>query len=483
LNGKASADFDTAEQLYRVGGNAEGTTEVLYQRAALSRRRGKLAEVRAPAQKTLEMARNTHDDYHQIRALLLMSNLLYVSGDIEGGQQEANEAIDLARRAGIETLAASGLVDLGTALFTKGDNEAAEPYLRNALETANRFQVPRIKGRAELILGQVLNKTGRTEEGSAALKQAIEHFEQAGEKGNAALASTTLARTLRDQGDYDASDRLFRQQLQQAESVKDEGGIVLAAQALGSVLLLREKYPEALTSFDRSQQVSHSIGDISKEAYSDVSRADVLRLLGRYPEAVDSLAAAEQLDQKLNGNKPLIASVNFSRAELHLSELNFAEVEKDVRKMMGAAGPGPLEASSKRLLGLQRIAIGRRPEGLALCEESVRRATPLKNVSLQKKSELALAEARWSSGDAVGSLALASALAEYFNRNDQHESELRALAIAISATRNADRARYVEKAKMALAKLRQVLGDGYSGFASRPDIRQTLVRAGLTSGI
>lgn len=478
-NTEAVADFDTAEQLYQAEGNAEGITEVLYQRSLLLRRTGKLALARAPAEKALEMARNSRDDYHQIKALLLLSYLLYSSGDVEAGQQHAKDAIDLARRVGVDVLAASGLVDIGNALFNKGDSAAAEPYLRNALVTAARFQAVRVAARAELTLGQVLVNDGRTEEGIAISKQAIEHFEQSGDRSNAARAAIPAARMLRDQADYEASARLFRDQLQLAERVKDDGGVAFAAQGLGSVLVVQEKYSTALVSFDRSASVSHAIGDFSTEAYSYVSRADALRSLGRYKEAEDSLATAERLDQRLNGNKPLLASVNFSRAEMNLSRLKFAEVADDVRKMTDAVPTGPLVASEKRLLGLQRLATGQIREGRVLCDESVQLARMFKNVPLLKNSELALAQAKLTSGDAAGALALASALAEYFGEKGQHESQLRALAVAMSASRGADRARYLDEAKAGVTKLRQELGDGFAGFASRPDIYRVVTEHGL----
>jgi serine/threonine protein kinase/tetratricopeptide (TPR) repeat protein len=478
-NAKAVADFDTAEQLYQAEGNAEGITEVLYQRSSLLRRTGNLAQARAPAEKALEMARNSHDEYHQARALLMLSYLLYSSGEVEAGQQQAQEAIDLARRAGVEVLAASGLIDIGNALFNKGDSAAAEPYLRNALETARRFQAARVAARAELTLGQVLVNDGRTEEGLAVSKDAILQFEQSGDKSNAARAAIPVARMLRDQGEFEVSAQLFHDQLQLAERVKDDGGIAFAAQGLGSVLLLQEQYQAALASFDHSAQVSHAIGDVGTEAYSNVSRADALRSLGRFKEAEESLEAAERISQRLNGNKPLLASVNFSRAEMDLSRLKFAEVERDVRKMTDAAPTGPLVASEKRLQGLQRVAIGRVPEGLVLCEDAVERAKATKNLPLLKNSELALAQAKLESGDPAGALALASALAEYFGGKGQHESTLRALAVAAAATRGAYRTRYVEDAQSNLASLRQQLGDAFAGFTSRPDIHQIVTAAGL----
>ena len=289
---KASADFDTAEQLYRTEGKAEGLTEVLYQRSLLLRS-GKLAEARAFTEKVLEMARESGDEYHQIKALLLLSYISYNSGDTVGGREQAQQGIDLARRAGIEVLAASGLVDVGNTLFIKGDYGAADPYLRAALETARRFQAVRIEARAELALGQVLVKEGHTQEAIAVLKQALEHFQQAGEKNNAARTALLSGRMLRDQGEYQAAADMLRGQLQSAAQVKDDRGVVLAAQSLGSVLLLQEQYPAALAAFDQSAAVSHAIADQGLEGFSQVSRADVLSRLGRYPEAAEALKGAD----------------------------------------------------------------------------------------------------------------------------------------------------------------------------------------------
>jgi tetratricopeptide (TPR) repeat protein len=482
---KASADFDVAEQLYRTASKSEGLTEVLYQRSSLLRRTGKLAEARAPTEYTLEMARTNGDEYHQIRALLALSYLSYNSGDTQGGQQQAQRAVDLARQVGIDVLAASGLVDVGTALFVKGDNSAAEPYLRNALEIAKRFHAVRVEARAELTLGQVLAKEGRSEEAVEALKRAISDFNQVGEKGNASRAAVPLAGMLRNLGDYEAAGSVFRQQLQLAEQVKDDGGIAFAAQGLGSVLFIQERYTEALSSFDRSVAVGHAVGNLSMEGYSLANRGDVLWRLGRYPEAVDALNTAEALAQRLGGNKPLLANVYASRAEMDLSRQRLNEAEKNIHQMLDSAGQSPTtEASGKRLLGLVRVRAGRAREGIALCEESLQQAQATQHAFLVKNAELALAEAKLQAGDAPGAQVLAADLAQYFATKGQNESEFTAQALAGAACRSADRSEYAERAKTVLAKMRTSLGEGpFTGFASRPDIRKIIERVGLNPGI
>lgn len=480
LNDNATKDFQAAEQLYRSEGNSEGITEVSYQKALLLRRTGRLAEALPLAESALARARSDNDEFHQVKALLMLSFLLYNSGALDAGEQRAKEGIELARRAGIEALSASGLVDLGSALFIKGDNAGAEPYLRNAMETAQRFQDVQVQARAEMILEQVLVKTGRAEEAFAVSKQAMEHFEQVGDKSGSARAAIPAARILRDRGDYDQSALLFRQGLDLAERAKDQGTIALSEQGLGAVLLLQEKYPAALVNFNRSVKVSHEIGDPSQEAYSHLTRADALRLLGRYKEATEELEKAEQFDQRLNGLKPLLASINFSRAEMDLSRENLAKAEQDIRTMMEAAPSGNIVASEKRLLGLQRLTAGRVREGLSLCEEAVDMAQRFGDIGLLKNSQLALAQARLASGDKAAARELALALSVYFAEKGKRESELRALAIMIESTRGPERDLYVERVKTSLQRLRSDFGDDFLGFVARPDIHQIVMLAGLT---
>jgi hypothetical protein len=94
-----------------------------------------------------------------------------------------------------------------------------------------------------------------------------------------------------------------------------------------------------------------------------------------------------------------------------------------------------------------------------------------------------LAEAKLASGDAAGALAIVAPLVEYFGQQGQRESELRALAIAIAASRGPEHARYLESGTACLAKLRELLGDDFGGFVARPDIHQIVQHAGLTSAI
>jgi hypothetical protein len=183
---------------------------------------------------------------------------------------------------------------------------------------------------------------------------------------------------------------------------------------------------------------------------------------------------------QLSSNKPLMVSIYITRAGSDLSRRSLADTEEDIRKLTETAGPGTPMILVKRILGLVRVSAGRVRDGLALCEESVKLAQSATEIATLKNSELALAEARLASGDRPAALALISSLLPYFTAQNQLESELRALALASSASSGDERPRFLERTKATLVKLKQSLGpENFAGFESRPDIRQIIQRAGL----
>ncbi|PWT98672.1 MAG: hypothetical protein C5B51_28820, partial [Terriglobia bacterium] len=471
---QAAADFDTAEQLYQTEANVEGLTEVAYQRHLMLRRTGKLAEARPLAERSLAMARQSGDEYHQIRALLALSYIDYNQGDTPLGQRDAEQGVELARRAGIEPLAASGLVDVGTALFYKGDNAAALPYLQDALGLARQHQSALVQARGLLILGQVLLKDGRKEEGLAMLKQAGDLLQKAGFRSEAARALIPIGRALRDKGDYDAAATLFHEQIPLAEQVNDQAGIALAEQGLGSVLMLQERYPAALRSLDRSLAIYRGLSDQLGIGYTLPDRGKVLASLGQYREAETALDEAESYALRFGGLKPLLAGIHTFRAEMRLSQRLFTEAAVESRKVLDNAGDDLTSAANaKRILGLAAVFSGRLREGKAYCEDAVKMAGQAMTPEELEEAQLAVIESRLAGNDAAAALVSAGELASQFASKGQTESEWHALMLAARAARQPGvRGEYILRANAALQKLRANWGqEALDSYLSRPDVR------------
>jgi tetratricopeptide (TPR) repeat protein len=170
----ATTELNDAELLYRTSGNAEGLTEVVFQRAVLLNKTGHLETARHLFEDVMTMAQHTANEYQHIKALLQLSNVSYMEGNSVAGQQVAQQAIDLSRSRGIEVLSTSGLVDLANSLYIRGEYREAESYLRTALDIAARSKAVRTRARASLSLGGLLLKQGRVTEGLSYTHQALD---------------------------------------------------------------------------------------------------------------------------------------------------------------------------------------------------------------------------------------------------------------------------------------------------------------------
>src|SRR5437764_2964784 len=154
----ATDAFARAEQLY-AGKNREGEAEVHYQRGRLYVELGRLAEAHSELQRSLDIARETKNQYQQVQALL---QLPYTeTTNAEQAQAFAREAIDTAESAGMPNLAALGHIRLATLLLQQGDYAGTEQQLNRALEFARDYKVRRLEALAIFHFGSMYSKQGR----------------------------------------------------------------------------------------------------------------------------------------------------------------------------------------------------------------------------------------------------------------------------------------------------------------------------------
>jgi tetratricopeptide (TPR) repeat protein/tRNA A-37 threonylcarbamoyl transferase component Bud32 len=471
---KAAADFDAAEQLYRIEQRTEGLTEVLYQRWLVLRRAGRLLEGKPLMGEALRLSRAVGDDYHQIRALLALSFIEYNQGDTAGGQQQAEQAVDLARAAGVEPLAASGLVDIGNALYYQGDNAGAERYLRTAAALSERYHADLVDARASVGLSQVLIKQGRVDEALAISKQAVAFYERGGFRGEAARALIPVGRAMRDKGEFEAASTLFEQQIPLAEQAHDQLGVALAQIGVGSVMMQQEKYPAALARFDLAVAAYRVVGDELGLGYSLADRAEALANLGRFQEASAALEDAERYASRQGGNQPLLAEVHLTRAKSFLAQLRFADAAKEIAVVSPAVAQDTAQAADANMvLGQDRADSGAVAEGVRLCRLALRLAEKSGDAALPDRARLALAGALMGGGNRSEALGIAAGLSERFGAGKLFASEWRAdLIAAHSAPSVAERRKYTSAAAAALDNLRKSWGEeAFATYLARPDVR------------
>jgi tetratricopeptide (TPR) repeat protein len=475
---KAIEAFKKAEELYQAQGKSEGRTEVILQRGALFNKLGKLNEARDQLQQALTISRSAPNLHQQIQALLQLSSVAIEAGDIPQAQQQARDAVDLARSNGLENLAAGGLIDLGAVYLAHGDYGQAEQAIKDAIDFAQRNKGRSNEARGSLTLASLRLQQRNADEARHYAEHALGFYKSGGYRKEISQAFLILGRASRLLGDYDGALRTFNEQLQFAEQTSDQSLIASSYGEIGAVLEQQERYPEALDYYQRRYDIAQHSNDEKGMSNALTNMAGMLWRLGMYDQAADNLKKAKEMADKPNGGfKAVLAAIYQYEAEMQLSLRNFrAAMEKSKQSLLTAGNEYPdVIIRAKRVLGLAQILSGG-PSGKSLCDEALELATKIKEPRLISTSQLFLAEALLSNGDASTALSTALSAAETFGRLGQTDSEWRAFQIAARAARQTGSAakadEYNSKSAESFAALQQKWGDqNYGYYVNRPDVK------------
>ena len=475
----AYSAFNRAETLYRAGGNFEGLTEVLYQRALLLNRIGQQAESRTQLSKALETARTTNNQYQQIKALLGLSVVSRTEGNTVQAKKYVTEAIDLARLGGLENLTTQGLLDLGNVYYVRDEVEEAEKYFKQALDVAQRHQGRRNEARALLSLGSLFIQKDDPDQGLSFVEQALPFFQQGGYRRETSQALLLIGRTKRLKGDYDGALRAFEPQLKFAEQVGDKPQMAISLGDIGTVLILQERYAEALDHFNKSYAISSASGNQLNIGFDLTLRGDALWRLGQYMEAEADLSKATSIaDRPDEPNKQLASRIQLINGKMALSRRQFAAAITSSQRAI-ALDDSPTKHTAieaKCVLGLAQALSGAKAKGKQSCTEAVGMASQASDPKLLSQALLALAETLLEDGDSQGALTNGLRAQERFAGASQKESEWHSclvVGLASQQLNNLDTAlSQVSRAGKLMSDLQERLGtDHLNSYLSRPDVQ------------
>jgi tetratricopeptide (TPR) repeat protein/tRNA A-37 threonylcarbamoyl transferase component Bud32 len=476
----AEEAFKTAEKLYQTMSNDEGRVEVLYQRGALLARTGKLPEARAQLEQVLEILKNVDNKYQLVRTQLQLSLVARDEGNIDRAKEWAEAAISLAQTANIKNIATQGLIDLGLALVSRGDFDEAGKYLGQALDLARQDKSRSGEMRATLSLGRLNQQKGNDDEAIAQLQEALRFYKPGGYRKETSIALTMLGRAYQEKGEEETALKFFEEQFQLA---RDSGDQVSLADSHMNLALLRglgqEMYPEALSHLDEKIKIDEALGAKVGLGFDYMNRGNFLWQLGKYPEARAALDKAFEIANQPGANyKAALAWIHLTRAQMALSERNYAEAKKNAQLALDVAASQFPDVPPQAKYGIGRAeALSGQPQvGRKLCEEAVAMAKKVNDPRLITSALLALAEVLLIANDAKGALENALEAQKMLAQSGQQDSQWRALLIAARASElagNKSGARdYASQADRLCAGLEQKWGkDAYESYLRRPDIQ------------
>jgi len=402
-------------------------------------------------------------------------------------EQQATEAIELARTNGVENQFTSGLIWLANSFLLRADYNDAEKYYQRALELAQRDKLRLNEAWVLLQLGSLRISEHKTDDGLRYIEQALPFYQRGGYRKWLSTALTLRGRALRYKGDYGAALNAFNEQLQLGKQLGDQSQVALTHEEIGSVLSDQEQYPEALRHFNESYKINGSLNAKAYVGFSAMKRASVLWQIGRYEETKVALHEAASIAETANGvNKLLLAASRMIDALMELSELHNQQAGVKGHQTLNLAGTQykVTAVQARYVLGLTQSRSGAPSAGRRLCATAVDMATQTGDQHLVAAALLAQAEVMLDGGYAQQALQAALIAQKSFARYGQKDSEWRAWLIAARASQRLGREtlmrEYASTASSRLTSLEQEWGaEPYRGYLSRQDIQRFLNQLGL----
>jgi serine/threonine protein kinase/tetratricopeptide (TPR) repeat protein len=473
----ALAAFALAEQLYVSSGNREGEAEVRYQRGRYLADIDKVADARPQLERSLQIARETNNQYQQVQALL---QLIYAETDAARKQDFAREAIEIAESAGMPNLAALGHIRLATLLLLQRDYAGTEQHLNRALEFARTYKVRRLEALALFHLGSMYSSEGRPADAVRFVTQARDFYVQGNYRKEADTARILLGRVQRQQGDYAGAVQTFDEMLPGVRQSGDKSQLCDLERDYGAALLLQERYTEALEHFRESVSAARAIPDQPRLSYALLYQARALWPLARYDEARAALKEADDIAARpATQNKVFLADSYLVEAFMLLSQGRFADAKAKSAQALSltqGAPPKPTAFTADLALCLADAYSGAVARGRQSCDEAARVADSLGDPALSADAQLTRAYGDAVAGDFQGAREAALSSEQFFARSGRVESDWRALAVAgIACRRAGDEAaarEYLARAGALLSKLQESLGADAQGYLSRFDVRR-----------
>ena len=476
----ASQVFEKADQLFQAMGNFEGRTEVLLRRGILLREVNKFAEARSQLQQAYDLAESHKSDLQKINALIETGVVSYREGLTAEAEQYQKRAIEFAQQTGLETPTVRSLVNLANTLTAQGRFDESEKNCQLALDIASRNQSPFLEALGLWSLANLRVQQLKASEGLQLAEKALATFRSGNYRSHVAVCLLTIGRARRRKGDYAGAYQALEQRLQLAEHAGNQRQIASCHADMAMVLFEQDRYPEALQRYEQSYEIYRYQNDKLNLAYNFMNRGNTLWRVGRYSEARSLLDEAKELAKRPEAKyKPVAAEVELIRAQIALSELDFAVAKTRAQQALAESAGKQYEGvpiQAKYTIGLAQAFSGSRSDGLRLCNEAVALAKQSDDAALLSRALLALAEVQLRDQAARAALTNAMAAQERFAAGGQQESEWRALVVAASANRilhDEDSAQQqFKRASSLLTDLRQKWGPQYFDlYLTRRDIQ------------
>lgn len=358
-------------------GELELWCDVLLAREAVLDRMGRREDQRA----TLDElgAEDALDPARKAQVRLAEGRWLFFRGDYPVVPPVAEEAADLARRAGRVDLESDALMQGGRSLAYLSEHEPARELLNRALAQARAIDDHRRAGEVLRLLGVVATNRGRTDEGMSLLDAAREEHRQINDREGEAMVVGQLGALFMNSGRLEEARVASEEALAVFEATghRYREGVMLTN--LARIAMEQGRLDDALDGGRRALRLTEEIDDAEGVVASLQSLGDGYRLAGDHQTARDylergleesrqhalpyftahllaSLAAVDLVDGRI---EDAVAHATEAQAAASADEVPHARARADLLAGMARQDAGdPAAADLLRAVARQHAELG-----------------------------------------------------------------------------------------------------------------------------
>ena len=184
--------------------------------------------------------------YHDIRSQLQLTAVTASEGRLRDAELLAAAAVEAARTAGLDTVAAEGLIELGTALQLRRELDASQVQLDRAIALAEERSARRLATRARLQSASLLLAKNRSADALKLSERELEFVRVHKYRRLELTALTIISRAREDLGQFEEARTTAQQVLEISEAIQDDTQTASALENLAGQSSTLGSLPDAL---------------------------------------------------------------------------------------------------------------------------------------------------------------------------------------------------------------------------------------------
>jgi tetratricopeptide (TPR) repeat protein len=327
------------------------------EQARLLNRRGLSEQALQLIPQAAELAHQIQDASLEALAYHQWGETLFFHGQPDLAQARLEEALRLARAAGLGGIEVEALRHLGLARSDLGDAAGALKFYQESLACARRLKDRRGEGMAFNNMACVQRGRGELAEAETHFEQALQIFREIDYRSGQSTVLGNLSILRYILGCYSQAQELCRQNLQICAEIKDYWGESHGLNNLGNIMREQGDFSTAQSYYQQALELLRVIGARFYEGITLAELALLCHLTEHNEAAYDYSQQAEQIGQEI-GSPEIRASAltHLGHAQVALGFL--AEAAESYRQALSLRQAlGQLHFALEILAGLSRASL------------------------------------------------------------------------------------------------------------------------------